>query len=572
MFSNLFQLTSKFPYRLNVLFIITIALTIFASFLETIGLGSIPIFISLIADPELLANKLDFIDLNNFLNSYNKVTISIYASTFLTFIFFTKNLIILFTTYIQLKFTKSVTVFLGSTLFRNYINLDYEALSKKNSSELTRNLVSEVTQANAFFNSVLKILRDSFLFIFIFTFLLVFDPYISLIVFFVIGSSVCIIVLLTKNPIKKLSLISLKMRSKWFQAISEGLKSAKYVKVTFKHNTIFAELEKNLTQVENYRLKAKFLTNVPKLLIEIVGISTLLTISLGFYYLNLDPALLLASLAVTGIALVRLLPTFNTLANEIANLSSQAPSVELINRDLSTSISSEYLKKKNSSVLVFKDKIIFDNVSYKYPDSKDNILQGINFSINKGEHIGVMGDSGSGKTTLVDLLLGLIPPTNGSILIDGKNIQTARVNFSYALQESFVFDSSIKDNIIFGAEFNESKFNAISEKVQLSNFINEINHDINSRLGESGAMISGGQKQRIGLARALYSDPDILIIDEGTNALDMATENKVITGIHELMANKTLIFISHNKEALSKCSKILMVKNNIVSVEKNLQR
>ena len=210
------------------------------------------------------------------------------------------------------------------------------------------------------------------------------------------------------------------------------------------------------------------------------------------------------------------------------------------------------LKKKNSGVsnvskLDFKESIELKNLSFRYPNTKKFIFENENVKISAGQFIGIVGKSGSGKTTFVDLIIGLLDPFSGEILIDGKkinsnNLENWKKNIGYVFQSSFFADDTITNNIALGINEEEIDFNKIekvSKIAQISDFIeSKLPLKYNTVIGEDGTFLSEGQKQRINIARALYNDPEVIILDEATNSLDSETENLVISSIFKNFKNK----------------------------------
>tara|TARA_B100001173_G_C15903089_1_gene510745 strand:- start:281 stop:982 length:702 start_codon:yes stop_codon:yes gene_type:complete len=219
-------------------------------------------------------------------------------------------------------------------------------------------------------------------------------------------------------------------------------------------------------------------------------------------------------------------------------------------------------------MLVFKEKISLNNISFSY-DRFNNILIDANFEIRKGESIGIIGQSGEGKSTLADIIIGLLEPNKGQIKVDGINMKNLNLiswkkNIGYVPQEIFLIDDSIKNNIALGVSDDQislDNLNKAINKSQLSDFINSLNKKIDSKVGERGVQLSGGQRQRIGIARALYNNPEILILDEATSSLDVKTEKEFMNAINLLKREKTLIIISHRFSTIKDCDKIYEIKN-----------
>ena len=224
----------------------------------------------------------------------------------------------------------------------------------------------------------------------------------------------------------------------------------------------------------------------------------------------------------------------------------------------------------------FEKEIVFKNVTFKHENKSENILENVELKISKGETIGIIGESGSGKSTLIDILLGLNFSSSGSVLVDDLNINENivgwRKNIGYVSQNLFLVDDSIEKNITFlfnDEPYSQEKLNKIIKNVQLDKFIEKLPKGIKTEVGERGLRISGGEKQRIVIARILFNNPEILIFDESTNALDIETEKKIIDLIHELKSEKkTIIFVSHRKSTLEKCDSIYLLKDRKLELKK----
>ena len=218
----------------------------------------------------------------------------------------------------------------------------------------------------------------------------------------------------------------------------------------------------------------------------------------------------------------------------------------------------------------FNDSIEFKNFNFSYDDK--NVLENINFKINKGETIGIVGKTGSGKTTLIKQLLRLYPVERGSILLDNRGIEkyydySVREKMGYAPQEYQLFSKTIKDNILF---YRENLENTLEQALILSDIkkdIESFKDGINTLVGENGISLSGGQKQRLGIARAILSNPDILILDDSLSAVDANTEKTIIENIKNYRQGKTNIIVSHRISAVRYADKILVLENGKVLSE-----
>jgi ABC-type bacteriocin/lantibiotic exporter with double-glycine peptidase domain len=233
--------------------------------------------------------------------------------------------------------------------------------------------------------------------------------------------------------------------------------------------------------------------------------------------------------------------------------------------------------KSKNSVFLFKKSILLKNISYSYPNTDKEALKSINLKIPAFSKVGIIGKSGSGKTTLVDLILGLLNPSKGTLSVDGKYITNSNKDswqkaIGYVPQQIYIGDSSVKENIAFGLDYQKIDNNAVIKAAKISNIHNFIVDNLpegyDTYLGDNGAKLSGGQRQRIALARALYRKPQILILDEATNSLDNFTEQEVIDSISNLNYKITIIFITHRLEILKNFDIIFYLNNGELKINK----
>lgn len=230
----------------------------------------------------------------------------------------------------------------------------------------------------------------------------------------------------------------------------------------------------------------------------------------------------------------------------------------------------------NNSKFEFINSIQLKDISFKYPENQKWIFKNINFEIKKGDRIGLIGVTGSGKSTLVDIIMGLLTPSEGNIYIDGvqlapQNLKIWQNLISHVPQNIYLSDTSIIENIAFGVDKNKIDYKLAIEcakKAKIYDSIESLPQKFDTIVGERGSKLSGGQRQRIGIARALYKNAKIIVFDEATNALDNATEKKVIDSINLIDKEITLIFIAHRLSTLDKCNKIIKVEEEKIILEK----
>ena len=275
---------------------------------------------------------------------------------------------------------------------------------------------------------------------------------------------------------------------------------------------------------------------------------------------------LISVLSLLGISTIRLMPAFNVITSCSTKIRYLYPSLKIISEKFKNIIIVKNIQNKNNFKNIPKDfkNLSFNNVSFYYDDRK-KVFDNFSLELKKGQKIAIMGKSGSGKSTLLDLILGLLKPKTGEISINNKNYNSDSNYFSYVPQNIYLIDNTIKKNITLGIEESEIEENYLKKIInicELDEFINQLPDGLNTMVGEKGSLVSGGQKQRIAIARALYSNREILILDEGTNALDELTEQKILLNILDNFSNKTLIFTTHKNNILKYFDRVVHIKSN----------
>ena len=272
-------------------------------------------------------------------------------------------------------------------------------------------------------------------------------------------------------------------------------------------------------------------------------------------------------LALFAYAAFRIVPAANRVGWRINQIRSAAPSVESLYDDYLLVAGKDWEQAASERQSAhFRESITFDRVSYTFAQADQSALQDINLAIRYGESIGIVGPTGAGKTTLVDLVIGLLRPTSGRILIDGRDLSgrlTAwKRNIGYVPQSIFLIDDTLRRNIALGiadSEIDESQVQAAIRMAQLERFVTELPMGLDTTVGERGIRLSGGERQRIGIARALYHDPDLLVFDEATSALDLATEDAIAEAIEALHGKKTLLVVAHRLSSVRRCDRLVLI-------------
>ena len=526
-----------------------------------LGIAMIPLFIINILDTE---NIIKILEKFHIVLNFEKNKLIIFFSIILVLTFFLKNLMIIFLSYLQNKIIKDFRVSTTQNLYKFYLFTNYNYFLKKKNSELSRALLTDISHAYRYLLAEINLYREITLVLIIMSFLLFVNTLINGIVFLIFSFVTIIFVSSFKKFLKEKGKFLQKLSGQNLKLINETLLLIKQIKIMGKQsffNYKFKEINKT---TENLALMQNFISSLPRPIFEFLAVLMIIIFSnvLIFQYEN-NNVYIISTLSLLVAACTRFIPAFNVINSSISAMKWYKPSFNIVTEEIKNfNELNQITKKMSNTEIQFNDQIRLENISFSYGEK--NILNNFSFDIKKGDIVGIKGPSGVGKTTLVNMILGLLSPQNGKILVDGKNISTNLSNWQskigYIPQEVYLMDDTIKNNIAFGLkdhEIDTERLNKILEITNLSNFVLNLKDKENSYVGNLGEKLSGGQRQRIGIARALYTNPDILIMDEATSALDMKNEDEIIGELNELKGKKTIIVISHRENTLKNCNKII---------------
>jgi len=537
--------------------IFLILLMFIASIAELFGLGMVILMINSFLD---VKNSLDF-PLGNYLETNIK---SINSLLILFLIIFTfKFLIMILVAFSESKFMATFRERISFKMFKNFLNRDTTNLLKKNSAEYLRNFTEEITQSNVFYYSLIKIILDTILFVVFVSFLIVYNPTISIsaITFFSLASLAYFFII--KEKIAGWSKTALKNRKKRIQFVNESFSAIKFIKILSSENYFLSKFESHNSSLSKIIFKMNFLNLLPRHTYEyILFISILLLI----FFLNTQLAneQMIQILSVYTLASLRLIPIINRTLTNLQNIRFTYPSFNKLYIEHNHPVI-----EKNSKPPIFKfeKKINITFKKFHFENKKEILLKDINLDIYKNKKVGIIGPSGSGKSTLIDIICGFQKLKNGFVASDGKkihlNLEGWQKNIGYIPQNIVILNQSLKENILFGSNpkfFDNKKIINILKAVELDYFLKKLPKGLNQIIKEDGQNISGGEKQRIGIARALLKNPKILILDEATSGLDTFTESKVLDTINKI--KKTIVIVSHRINTLKFCDKVYSIKNN----------
>jgi len=548
--------------------IIFVILNIILVFFETLSIALIPLVIDFVVSTKPLLPQY-LTPISYFLDSIDKKDTLLYASIFIIILFLIKNFYVLSLNYYREILSLKFRYDLKKKFFNLYVKAPFEIINSYNSSQILRNTEDETDEYVSNFFQILHLFKDLFLFLSIFTLLLFVDFFTTLISVLILLSLLILYFFSFHKKLKKLGEQRLYHKNSILKWILQSVNSIKDIKISKKEGKVLEKFIGKLSIYENSRAKTNFIEAIPGSAFEVIFVTIVFTLIIFISEAQVENFLPLLSLYV--ISFIRLLPIFAKFGQVSSSLRSSYPSVLHLNSEMQKLKKFENLKKKNSEVteIKFENSINIDNISFKYLNSDKEIFQDLSLTIGKGKAIGLVGKSGSGKTTLVNIISGLLSPSKGFIKTDGadilKNIDGWQKKIGLVPQDSYLLDDTIIENIVFlneESQINKKKLEDAIYYSGLSEFINELDSGVDTRVGEGGAFLSSGQIQRIILARLLYNDPEILILDEFTNSLDPESENHVLKKLDLLKneKNKNFFVISHKMKPLKLCDEIIVLE------------
>lgn len=568
-FSKIRSLLSRVQKKALVLLT---ALLIIGMFLEVLGLGILLPIITLILNPDeisVLTKNFTFISLDSF--SYQEMVL--WSLISIAFIYFIKAAFLVFITYKQNIIIENLGAYLATKLYQKYLYQEYAKHIYRDLSEIIKNIQIEIGYFTIFCRSLLALFVEITLTLSILLTIIYIEPLGAIVVGLFFGVLSFFYFHMTKRKIKSWGLERQLIDKKLAKIVMESLSGIKDVKLLVKESFFEKQYLKNVNKRVHISSLHQTFAQLPRIYLELLTVFGLIFFIQLMFYKGLSTSQVFTTLSVFVAATFRMIPSINRILSSLQHLKYYGASVDIIFDEFKDQKMKNENGKKLRSI-IFKNSITIENLSFRY--KKENILKQINLKINKGETIGIIGPSGSGKSTLVDLINGLLTPSEGVIKVDEENIHF-KVNdwkqlIGYVGQEIFLLDDTILANIAFGIEKKNIDFKKVKyalKTAQIERFIEDLEDGINTRVGERGIQLSGGQKQRIGIARALYHNPEILIFDEATASLDSKTEKELMKAIYQLKNQKTIIMIAHRVSTLSGCHKIYEIKEGKLSSCKN---
>ncbi len=550
-----------------------VLLTILFSLIEIGGISFIMPFIQMATDFSQIHQHCIYESVYSFLGLESELHFVMLFGIILIIYYLFRTFFSLFYYQRIAKFVRESYYGIATKLFQNYVGLGYREYIERNSAHLIQAIVTEANNVANMLFSLVILFGEVFIVTMIYGVLF----YVNWKLTLFITAFLALVVIVMSQTVSKMIKHAGEERNSAYQHFYEILNNTfgnfKMIKLQTDEANMVARFDKSAKHLTDAYIVSESLAHVPRLSLEALGF--ILVIVIVLYWMLVygsDVSGMIGILTLFIVALYRLMPSFNRIVTNYHNLLFYKSSLEMVRTDIGMNKESPGEKP-----LSFEKEIELKNISFSYDKIKPT-LKNVNLCIKKGEKVAFIGESGSGKSTLIDIIIGLLKPSDGDILIDGiklceKNLGSWRKKIGYIPQDVYLFDATVAENVAFCErdEVDERRVIEVLKQAEIYEFLQNKQEGINTVVGEGGVKLSGGQKQRIAIARALYHAPEILILDEATSALDEDTEREIMKQIYRVGERKTLIIISHRLSTIERCDKVFRVKNGKLKLNKLLE-
>jgi ATP-binding cassette, subfamily B, bacterial PglK len=561
------------------IFVVGTAALVLSTCFELVGLGLIFPVVQLLTVDNLIQDNKIFNYVSNLTGVTEPKPMATIGVIFITASIFVKAIIGISSTYLLNKrFVVSENKF-SSRLFEAYLRAPITWHHQNNSSEILHRLRTCTSMIfDTSLNTGMQWIADSIFVIGLIIILFIASPEAAITSLLFGGLGFLIVEKILKAPALRYSDVLHTSYLAENKLIFESMRGINEIRI-LSREAFFKNLFDDLrSRIGSIRYLSKTLLLAPRYIFEFFTAILILIVFL-FLINNFNSEEVVALLALYGLAAMRLMPavarlitTLNTIRLAIVGVSALKKDYVELFEFFPDKDGTSNLPKQQRQVS-FKHKIVLNKISFAYTE-RAAVIDDVSIKINSGESIGIAGPSGAGKSTLISIILGILQPDEGEILVDSQKLDPTLSAFQRSIglvpQHVFLADDTIKANIAFGVETDDIKLDQIVKALRdskLETFVNDLPEGINTIIGEQGVKLSGGQRQRLGIARTLYDDPDILILDEATSSLDLETEAQITDVMIGLRGSKTLIVIAHRLSTIQSCDQIYYMKDGQIAAQ-----
>lgn len=553
--------------------VLLFGLSLIGMVLETLGVGLVIPALALMTQRDIAVRYPNLSPVLAWLGHPSQGRLVAMGMLVLVAVYAVKALFLALLAWRQMRFVYGVQAELSERLFTSYLRQPYAFHLQRNSAQLIRNAV---TETNVFSQTVLvaglQCLAESLVMVGIVLLMLIVEPLGTLAVIGALGAAVWAFHRVTVRQIARWGVDRQEHEGRRIQYLQQGLGGAKDVKLLGREEEFLNEFGVHNTGYARAGRRFGFVTQLPRLWLELLAVIGLAALVLVMIWHGRSVESLLPALGLFAVGAFRLMPSANRVLSATQNVRYGLPVIDVLYRELRELPPTH--PPERGRPLIFSDALVLDRVTYRYPVADRPSLEEVSLRIPHGSSVGFIGPTGAGKSTLVDILLGLLAPDRGQVIVDGVDIATNprgwQDQIGYVPQSIYLTDDTLRRNVAFGVpndQIDEAAVWRAIRAARLESMVSDLSGGLGTVVGERGIRLSGGERQRIGIARALYHDPAVLVLDEATSSLDTETEREVMDTVRELRGSRTLVIVAHRLSTVEQCDRLFRLERGRVVEE-----
>lgn len=545
-------------------------LTLAAALAEAVGIGAVFPFLNLLNNPDAIASNATLRALFELSGAGGANEFILIAAMLIVVIFLGKNAFLALVYFMHARFVYRVEARLTSELLASYLRAPYSARLEQTSAERTRIITTEVSRVtNGFLMPLISVMTEGLIVAALALLILLVQPLAATIAIVIVGATGLLMHRAFRRRVTAFSETRVQAHIRMFKWVSQALGALKEAKVLGREEYFIRQFAASSRAYAWANQTFSAFNLMPRLAVEAIAVTALLGTVVVAILARQPFAEVVPMLTLFGLVAVRMMPSTTRILSSVNNIRYHAPAIRVVASDLKTAARVPSHSGKAATAPLAREHLAtleLKHVSFRYPDTASPALTGIDLSLRHGEMIAIVGRSGSGKTTLADLLVGLVEPGEGEISVNGRPVRSLaerwRGMVNVVPQNFFLLDDTVRRNVAFGLPDEEIDDRRVWQALELARLAPKVKSlllALDAGVGEQGGLLSGGERQRLSIARALYTDPDILVFDEAMSALDAATEAEIMETLRSLAGRKTVLLITHRVASVAWCERVLVM-------------
>lgn len=547
-------------------FVGVVLVSLFSAALQMIAVGSVFPLIALLANPQAIRENQWVAAVYQYGEFESYESFLLFAGITMVVAIFLSNAANVLTIWLTHRFIADEHVRLSDVLLQKYAYKPYEFFLQTDSTKLSRDVLAEVGMfLGKFVQPLLDLLVRSVAILAVGGGLVLINPLAAIGAVLIFGVGYFFVYLFCRKKLEELGQIRIDSEVLKFKITWELFQGQREARLMNCREGFFDAYSRNSKEQQDAILEAALISLLPRQGIEVLGFALVFVLILLFRWQGMPWQDILPMLSLYAVGAIRMMPQFQGLFASAVALRTSVPVVERLVPEFTSSIDTQ---RREAPPLEWSDSIEFRDLVYSYPGTDGRVLDGLTCTVKKGNQIGFVGSTGAGKTTLIHIILGLLEPSEGELLVDGAPLAGDKLiawqaSLGFVPQDIFLCNDTIAANIAFGVPKEQVCMELVkksAEMAALDEHVQSLPEGYQSLVGERGVKLSGGQRQRLGIARALYRDPSVLVLDEATSSLDGHTEDNVMEAIGRVGDEKTVFIIAHRLSTLKDCDVIFMLE------------